>query len=96
MRVLAGIGALALTFGLAAATPAVAQVYIDDDFDRSELLTHAELIREVENQGYDDVGNLRISGFGGNWQATAEDEDGELVTLMIDPFTGRVIAEDEI
>jgi hypothetical protein len=110
MKTLAGFAALALALGVAA--PAFADDYGNYGahdtygpsygYDKSHnsnrrvsLMTRAELLREVEEQGYYDVGDLHPSSFGGDWQATAH-IDGELVSITIDPYSGRVLTAQEI
>ena len=107
MRNLAAAGAVALTMGLGFVLPALAddcdyynkngaydRSYRNDEdngaYRRNAMMTQSELARAIERQGYYGVGDLYPNSFGNEWEAIAY-VNGRLVSVTVDPYTGRVL-----
>lgn len=58
---------------------------------RGNQLSHWQLVRRLERQGYYGVRGLRPARFGWGWKAFAFNYRGRPVMLRVNPYNGRVL-----
>lgn len=61
------------------------------DYRHHHTLSHSQLIRRLERQGYYGVRGLRAARWGFGWRAFAYTSRGRPVMLRINPYTGHVL-----
>ena len=61
------------------------------DYRHHGTLSHWQLVRRLERQGYYGVRGLRPARWGFGWRAFAYTGRGRPVMLRINPYTGRVL-----